>query len=193
MPRLRPALTLASLALVVPFAACGGGNDPVKEAHNEGIYVTTGGLRYQVQMSRKLNPYDIEDRDYLSGIPNADKQVANQDVAWFGVFLRVENRTHKGDAVEKTIQAASKFKIVDNKGTEAEPYPLPADNVYAYRSVPLNPKGQIPAASSTAGQAPIGGALVVFKIDQSILERRPTQLRIEAADGSGEAEVNLDI
>ncbi len=193
MPRLRPALALASLALVVPFAACGDGNDPVTEAHNEGIYVTTGGLRYQVQMSRKLNPYDIEDRDYLSGIPNAAKQVANQDVAWFGVFLRVENRTHKGDGPEKTIQAADKFKIVDNKGTEAEPYPMPATNVYAYRSVPLNAKGQIPAASSTAAQAPIGGALVLFKVEQGILERRPTQLLIEAADGSGEAEVNLDI
>ncbi|MDO9354158.1 MAG: hypothetical protein Q7T55_10710 [Solirubrobacteraceae bacterium] len=193
MLRLRPVLALASLALVLPFSACGDGNDPVAEAHNEGIYVTTGGLRYQVQMSRKLNPYDIEDRDYLNGVPNAAGQVANQKVAWYGVFLRVENRTHKGDGPEKTILAASKFKIIDNKGTEAEPTDLPESNVYAYRSVPLNAKGQIPAASSTAGQSPIGGALVLFKVDQGILERRPTKLIIEAADGSSEAEVSLDV
>ena len=193
MSRLRPALALLSLALVVPFAACGDGNDPVSEAHNESIYVTTGGLRYQVQMSRKLNPYDIEDRDYLSGIPNADKLVANQKEAWFGVFLRAENRTNKGDATRKVLPAASKFDLVDNQGTEAQPFPLPADNVYAWRSVALNPGGQIPAASSTAGQSPIGGALILFKVDQAILERRPTRLIIHAPDGSSEAAVSLDI
>ena len=58
---------------------------------------------------------------------------------------------------------------------------------------------ELPSPSDSAGaplpdviQGPIGGALVLFKVDQGILERRPTQLHIESADGE-EAEINLDI
>jgi hypothetical protein len=194
MRRLRPALALLSLALAVPFAGCGTGQDPVTSSKTESVYVTVGGLKYQVQLSRKLNPYDVEDRDYLSGIPDAAGKVANEKYAWFGAFIRVENRTDKGDNKNpRVIQAASKFALVDNQGTTALPYPLPAENVYAYRSEPLSPKGQIPLASSTAGQSPIGGSLILFRVDQAILERRPTQLWIYAADGSGIAKVNLDI
>lgn len=219
MPRLRPALALLPLALVVPFAACGDGNDPTSAGHTEAVYVTPGaaentphggghekegsesehdevklggGLRYQVQISRKINPYDVEDRDYLVGVEDAAKQVANPNETWFGVFIRVENVTDEGEREEETIPSATKFHIEDNEGNRAEPTPLPAENVFAYRPQAIAPGGQLPEASSTAAQAPIGGALVLFKVDQGILERRPTKFVIEAPDGT-EAEVNLDI
>ncbi|MBJ7472707.1 MAG: hypothetical protein JHD16_15485 [Solirubrobacteraceae bacterium] len=192
MPRLRPALALLSLALVMPFAACGDGQEPTAEGHTEAVYITTGGLRYQVQISRKLNPYDIEDRDYFVGVKDAAGQVANPKDTWFGVFLRVENISDEGDGKPQTFRAASEFKIEDNEGNHAEPTPLPAENIFAYRPVPVAPGAQLPKPSSTAMQAPIGGALLLFKVDQGILERRPTKLHIESADGS-EAEVNLDI
>ena len=192
MPRLRPALALLSLALTLPFAACGDGNDPRAEGETEAVYVTTGGLRYQVQVSRKLNPYDVEDRDYLVGVKDAAKQVANPKEAWYGVFLRVENRTGRGDSKAQTIKAASEFELTDNEGNIARPTPLPPENIYAYRPEAVPGKGQLPEASSTAAQAPIGGALVLFKVDQGILERRPTRLIIKSADGH-EAEVKLDI
>ncbi len=216
MPRLRPALALLSLALVVPFAACGDGNDPTSSGHTEAVYITPGaphntphgggheeksdsdhevelgsGLRYQVQISRKINPYDIEDRDYLIGIDDAAKQVANPVETWFGVFIRVENVTKKGERKEQTLRSADRFRIEDNEGNKAEPTPLPAENVFAYRPQLVPPGGQLPLASSTAAQAPIGGALLLFKVDQGILERRPTKLVIETPEG--EAEVSLDI
>ncbi len=192
MPRLRPVLALLSLALVMPFAACGEGNDPTAEGHTEAVYVTTGGLRYQVQMSRKLNPYDVEDRDYLVGIKDAAGEVANPVDTWFGVFIRVENITNKNDAKPQTISSATEFKLMDNEGNEAEPIELPAENIFGYRAQPIIPGGQLPKASSTAMQSPISGSLILFKVDQAILERRPTKLHIESADGS-EAEVTLDI
>lgn len=192
MPRLRPLTALLALALAVPFAACGDGNDPVNFGKTEAVYVTTGGLRYQVQVSRKLNPYDVEDKDYLVGVPKAAEQVANPTTAWFGVFIRVENRTGLKDVPPQTINSATSFWLEDNEGNKAYPTALPADNVYGYKSTAIPAKGQLPAASSTAASAPIGGALVLFKVDQGILERRPTQLHVQSADGKT-AVVDLDI
>ncbi len=215
MPRLRPALALLSLALTVPFAACGDGNDPRAEGETEAVYITPGapaepgeaehgeeaehaeeenlggGLRYQVQISRKINPYDVEDRDYLVGIKDAAKQVANPTDTWFGVFIRVENVTDDGDREEQTLRSADHFHIEDNEGNKAEPTPLPAENVFGYHPQLIPAGGQVPLASSTAAQSPIGGSLLLFKVDQGILERRPTKLVIESPEG--EAEVNLDI
>lgn len=197
MPRLRPALALLTLALVAPLAACEDGRDPKADGHTEGVYVTTGGLSYQVQISRKLNPYDVEDAEYLKGIPDAKEQVANTDYAWFGVFVRVENRTdNERYASEpeplKSVPTAN-FELTDINGDHAEPTTLPADNVFAYRPGKIQPGGQLPLKSSIAAQGPIGGALVLFRAKQSILENRPTQLHIEPLDGSEPAHVNLDI
>jgi len=184
--RLRPALALISLALTVPFAACGDGQDPVSEAHTEGIYVTTGDLKYQVQISRILNPYDVEDRDYFIGVDDPEGQVANQEFVWYGVFLRVENKQ------EKAKLAASRFELVDTQGTHVEPEKLSEENVHAYRPVRLGEDDVIPEASSTAGQGAIGGSLVLFKTPREVLENRPTQLHIISPDGST-AHVNLDV
>ena len=87
----RPALAFLSLLLVAALAGCGHGpgNRPRAIAPTEGYYVTTGGLRYQVQMSRVLNPYDPEDADYLVGINRPNLQVADGKKVWFGVFIRV--------------------------------------------------------------------------------------------------------
>lgn len=176
----------------MPFAACGDGNDPRAEGETEAVYVTTGGLRYQVQVSRKLNPYDIEDRDYFVGIKGPGAQVANATDAWYGVFIRVENRTGLDTDNEKTFRTASEFELSDNEGNTVEPTPIPAENIFAYRQQPLPAKGVLPLPSSNAAQAPIGGNLVLFKVDQQLLERRPVRLHIKSDDGT-EAEVKLDI
>lgn len=195
MPRLRPALALLSIALAAPLAACEDGRDPVSEGHVEGVYVTTGGLSYQVQISRKLNPYDVEDAEYLTGVANAKQQVANTDYTWFGVFIRVENRSddERFAAEPKTLRSAVQFRLEDTGGVSAVPVPLPSENVFAYRPASIKPGGQLPAASSISAQGPIGGGLILFRAKQSILENRPTKLHIEPVDGSEGAEVNLDI
>ena len=192
MPRLRPVLALLSLALVLPFAACGDGNDPRAEGETEAVYVTTGGLRYQVQMSRKLNPYDVEDKDYLVGIKDPAGQVSNPLQTWFGVFIRVENITDKGDAKPQNIISARKFFISDNEGNRTEPIVLPPDNIFGYHPAVVAPGSHLPLASSIAMQSPIAGSLILFKINQTDLERRPARLHIESEDGT-EAEVTLDI
>lgn len=192
MPRLRPALALLAVALAVPFSACGDGQEPVRNAKTEGVYVTAGDLKYQVQVSRKLNPYDVEDSEYFTGLPDAPAQVTTED-QWYGVFIRVENRTNDDGAKGRTIQSASAFTMVDTTGKTVKPTPLPATNVFAYRSTPIVAGQHIPAPSSAAATASIGGSLVLFKVTQEMLDNRPVQLHIKPADGSEEATVDLDV
>ena len=59
----------ATLMLVGGLSACGEHGE-ANVGKNEGYYVETGGLQYQVQISRQLNPKDFEDRDYLIGLPS---------------------------------------------------------------------------------------------------------------------------
>ena len=54
--------------LATAFAGCGI-DDYIHEAETEGVYVDVGNLVYQVQLSRFLNPDDVEDREYLMGLP----------------------------------------------------------------------------------------------------------------------------
>ena len=78
---------LYAFLLCLALGACGH-----KEAHphfadNEGVYVDAGPLTYQVQLSRELNPSNIEDQRYLSGLPIRFLFADSHDPgACFGVF-----------------------------------------------------------------------------------------------------------
>ena len=59
---------LVLLVFVAAFVAgCGNKEAIITVAETEGVYVDVGGLTYQVQMSRFLNPGDVEDKEYLDG------------------------------------------------------------------------------------------------------------------------------
>ena len=68
------AITAVALAAATSLAACGSGGEEPTAGETEGIYVNTGDLKYQVQISRQLNAADFEDRDYLTGLPVADQE-----------------------------------------------------------------------------------------------------------------------
>ena len=61
-------ILVCALALAVGLGACGQEADP-STADNEGVYIDAGPITYQVQISRELNPYKVEDRQYLAGLP----------------------------------------------------------------------------------------------------------------------------
>ncbi len=186
---LRRFIVTAAVLLAVPgLAACGEEEHTVTEGHTEGIYVTVDHLKYQVQISRVLNPADVEDSAYVKGLPASERELAPGE-EWFGVFLRVEN---EDDAVHRS---ASDIKIEDTTGAEFEPLPIDTDATpLAYEAVDLEPGRQNPPLGSIAQTTTTAGALLLFKIPQQNLENRPLQLHINAPGGEpAEAHVNLDV
>lgn len=136
MRRLGVAVAVLALAL----AGCGDKKKAVTFTDNEGEYLDLGGLRYQVQLSRQLNPYDIEDKAYLQGIPASLAKLAPGD-SWFAVFLRVENpHSHP-------VPAATSFLLRDTQNNTFVPVPIPAGNPFAYEGGTVQPKDNLPHRS----------------------------------------------
>jgi hypothetical protein len=176
-------LALAVIA-VLALAGCGSGNASyVQEAETEGQYVDVGGLTYQVQISRYLNPGSLEDAQYLIGAPtdiNTAKQI------WFGVWMRVKNYS------DQTVTSTNNFTITDTLGNKFTPVQQAPTNVFAYRPLPLGPANVYPPPESAAANGPIQGSLILFKLEEASISNRPLTLHVEAA-GAESATIVLDL
>lgn len=182
---LAPAALLAALTL----AACGGHEQPTAHGEGEGAYIEAGPLVYQVQMSRELNASNVEDAEYLEGLPAADAQLAG-DEELFGVWLRVQNTADDEQPTAET------FKIVDTVGTEYEPIALPETNPFTYQPVELEGEdGQpiYPDPESGAAASPTQGSMLLFKLRTSVYANRPIELEIESPVGGEPSTVVLDL
>jgi len=174
----------ASLAV----AGCGNKEDAVTVAETEGPYVTVNELKYQVQISRILNPGEIEDQGYLRGLPEGEDVQPAADEVWFAVFMRVENDKEEPHA------AATEFEIEDTQGATFEPLDMPnAENLFAYDVGEIQPGTVYPLANSAASDNTIKGGLLLFKVKTASLYNRPLELRIKSPEGEGEAVINLDV
>jgi hypothetical protein len=185
--RLRaPVIAALCLLLAGCLAACGNQQPTRTQADTEGPYLDVGALKYQVQVSRQLNPADIEDQVYLRGVAPADSRL-RPDETWFAVFVRAVN---EGDRAEP---AAPSFEILDTQGRRFSPVPISA-NPFAYRPARVPPGGSLPAFGSTADLSPIGGSLVLFKLTLTALANRPLELVIRSGQRpAAEGTVELDV
>jgi hypothetical protein len=169
---LRVLLLLAlAAASAAALAGCGDKLETRTIGQTEGLYIDVGDLKYQVQLSRILNPNDTEDRAYLAGLP-AGTPAPTGDEAWFGVWMRVENVTSK-----KTVQAADEFQITDTQDHVFKPVTL-SNNPFAYTAQTLAPKTVVPSQNSPAGQGVIQGSLILFKVTTESLANRPLEFKI---------------
>jgi hypothetical protein len=188
LPRL-PLLTAAALLAALTLVACGGAKQPTTHGEGEGSYIQAGPLIYQVQMSRELNPSNVEDVEYLQGLPTGTQRPAG-DEEWFGVWLRVQNAT------DETHPSASDFKIVDTTGTEYEPIALPATNPFAYQPASVEADAGQPVQpdpESGAGAGPIQGSMLLFRLKTAVYANRPLELEIAPPDGGEPSSVVLDL
>jgi hypothetical protein len=171
----RSAVLLAALLVSGGLSACGKheSKGPVRTAETEGIYLDISDLKYQVEVSRQLNPNDVQDKAYLEGIPARERDLTPDEV-WFGVFLRVQNET--GAA----LQPASSIEIKDTQDELFTPLTLEASNLYAYRADDPVPAGEVyPLLDSPGYDTPSRGALVLFKLTLTALNNRPLELTIK--------------
>jgi hypothetical protein len=188
MPLRRLAITTAVvLTAAASLAACGGGSAEPRHAATEGIYVNTGDLKYQVQISRQLTAGDFEDRDYLVGLPAADRTLGKGE-QWFAVFIRVFNRT------KAPHPSAQRFVIRDTTGKEFRPIAVDTSvNRTAYRPVSVGAGDQIPVPGSLARENLTQGGMLLFKVPTASYANRPLELHIAPPEGGPEATVDLDV
>jgi hypothetical protein len=174
-----------ALGLAVGLAACGQTSQPTSELNN-GVYVDAGPITYQLQVSRELNPFLVEDRQYLAGLP-AGTPAATANQLWYGVFLWAKNQT------EQPQPTASTFDIVDSNGDHFVPIRLDsALNGYAWTQQTLLPGGVQPEANTTASFGPTQGGLLLFKLPTSVYSNRPLTLQIHAPGGA-KGQISLDL
>jgi hypothetical protein len=183
---------LATALLVLVAAGCGhdeGAETAVQQtAETEGLYLDVNGLKYQIQMSRFMNPNDIEDREYLVGLPESAPP-PSEDEIYFGVWVRVENTSE-----DETRPAASVWEIHDTQENVYRPIPIDTEvNPFAFEPVDVPPKTVIPLATSAAGQGPAQGLLLLFKIPNEAFQNRPLELKFSNGGSGQEGTYDLDV
>jgi len=177
-------MLLCVLALAV--AGCGSKESVIQDAETEGVTVDVGGLQYQVQVSRFLNPNDTEDSYYLRGLPAGTDLDPGKDAVWFAIFMRVKNQSGE------TLTPTTTFTITDTEGNKFQPVTLDEKvNPFIYLPEPLEHAHVLPDANTPPGSGPVQGSLILFKIDAPSLQNRPLILTI--GEGDDEATVDLDL
>ena len=172
MTRRRLSMIACSLLASVVVAGCGNKESVIKQADTEGAYLDLGQLRYQVEISRQLNPADVEDRAYLQGLPPSVARLKPGE-SWFAIFVRVEND------YKTPRKAATQFELTDTQGAKYRPIPVPRSNPFAYQGGNVAGKSTLPPAGSVAQlNESINGALVLFKVKTSSFDNRPLELKV---------------
>ena len=179
---------LCAIGLAFGVAACGQVSQPPSDLNN-GVYVFVGPITYQLQVSRELNPYGVEDKQYLAGLPSGQTPTdLTPDQLWYGVFLWAKNQTNQPQTT------ASRFEIVDSSGDVYYPVDLDTQiNGYAWTQQILQPSGIEPAANTTASFGPTGGSLLLFKLPNSVYSNRPLTLNIYPSGGGKPGQISLDL
>ena len=191
MLRRVPLILIAVLALVV--ASCGQEEaekgslqtENAQVAETEGIYLDVDGLKYQVQVSKQLNPAMPEDSSYLKGVFDPSEKLAEDEV-WFAVFMRVENDD------EEPAAMARDFVIRDTQEKEYRPVQISEVNDWSYRPTTVRPGHLYPDPNSPAGERAPNGALLLFKVRRPSLDNRPLELTITGPSGQ-RGIVDLDV
>jgi hypothetical protein len=179
---------MCTLAVAAPLAGCGNKESTIKSAETEGAYLDLGQLRYQIEISRQLNPTDVEDRAYLDGVlPSAAKLRPGQ--SWFAIFIRVEND------YKTPRPAATQFELTDTQDNLYRPVPIARRNPFAYLGGSVAGKSTLPPAGSVAQlNESISGSLVLFKVKTASFDNRPLVLKIFGPTvPQDEATLDLDV
>jgi hypothetical protein len=189
------ALLLVLAGMVATISACG----EEEELHVvEGEPLELGELSYNVQITRFLNPGDPEDQGYLT---DQEPPPANQ--AYLGVFLTIENEGSEAaeipDGIRVLDTAGDEYEPVSSESPFALPLPGEGGTTGAEGVVPadedetsVEPGGEIPEPDTIPAYGPIGGSMLLFRVDETVTENRPLELEIPGESGET-GKIELDI
>jgi hypothetical protein len=180
---------LCGVAAVAVASGCGGTeeettvDDDGQEATLvvEGEPLELGDLSFNVAITRFLNPHDIEDSEYLEGLPPPP---LNED--YLAVFMTVAN---EGDG-EVFLPSAGDIEASDIEGRVFEP--VESDSLFALElGAPLPAGEEAPVPDSAAATGPVQGSFILFRIPTEAQELRPIELEISAEGEHGIIELDL--
>jgi hypothetical protein len=187
VPRRRLGTLACVLAVSLGLTACGKSNQP-PTSENNGVYITAGPLTYQLQISRELNQFSTEDRQYVAGLPAGTSRTLTATQLWYGVFMWAKNQT------ETTHVTTDNFDIVDTQGNRYYPVQVNrALNPYAWTTQTLHPGATEPALDTTASWGPTQGGLLLFKLPTTVYDDRPLTLQILSPGGQVWGSISLDL
>jgi hypothetical protein len=194
----RLVIALSVLLLGLGLAACGnhhphlaGGQQTGQDsadANNNGGYVDAGPITYQLQISRELNQYGVEDSQYLKGLPTGVSPSIGPTQLWYGVFLWAKNQTQKPQLL------SDNFEVVDTQGNVYRPVALDRQaNDFAWTGRKLEPLETYPIPNSVASEGPTQGGLLLFKVSDSVYSNRPLTLFILGAGNKKLGSISLNL
>ncbi|MFL5861849.1 MAG: hypothetical protein ACJ780_13890 [Solirubrobacteraceae bacterium] len=194
----RLVIALSALLLGLGVAACGnhhphtaGGQQTghnTADANNNGGYVDAGPITYQLQISRELNQYGVEDSQYLKGLPASVAPQLGPTYFWYGVFLWGKNQS----AHPQTT--TDNFIVVDSQGNIYRPVRLdPQANPFAWTARTLQPNETQPIPNSVASEGPTQGGLLLFKVSDAVYSNRPLTLYILGAGDEKLGSISLNL
>lgn len=161
---------LAAAALSLAVTACG---HEEKTEVVEGEPLELNELRYNVSITRFLNPTDVEDAAYLTEQPPPP---TGKD--YLGVFISIENEADRA----QTLPDAEDIEVVDTTGEHYEP--IESENPFALDlGSTIEAHAEVPADDTVARGGPTQGALILFLTDEEVSENRPLELEIKTQDG----------
>ncbi len=166
------------LMLTVLIAGCGAEK---KSEGEEGDAVTVDGAVYAVQYTRLLNANDSEDKAYLVGQPKIEA-----GEAYLGVFIKIRN---DGD---EPYTPPRQIEVIEAGGDSFLPLDASKSAFALDFSRAIPPGGVEPAADTAAASGPGDGSLILYKVNQSTIQRQPLILEIPAGDGKN-GEIHIDI
>ena len=180
----RRLLTLLALTAALVFAGCANKLETRTQGATEGLYIDVGELKYQVQISRALNPAIIPDKEFLQGV----EEELDKGEVYFAIFLRIENESGE------PVAPAEHYELEDQQGETYEPLEVPESNPFHFSEEPIGPGSYAPNPESVARQlGSIGGMMQLYKVTHQTLENRPVELVIKSDEPEDEAVINLDI
>lgn len=173
-------IALGALLALGLVAVAGCGKTPL-DSLKEGETFELGALRYNVLITRFLNPAQVEDAAYVTGLspPPTGKE-------YLATFLLVNNLGNQSLGLPRRAD----LKITDTTGVSYQPLQGASPYSFPYGGT-IGPGGVVPSPDSVAANGPTQGAMEVFLVDQGVSENRPLSLHI-ASQGK-QATVELDL
>jgi hypothetical protein len=190
----KPIVSVAvALAAAAVLGACGNADTRVTtgtyagESGKNAPYLNVGPLIYEVQLSRQLNPANVEDAAYLQGLTPAQSKLLPGE-EWFAVFLQVYNHH------STPFPGATNVTISDTQNNVYSPIVPDQTNQFAYRGGLVPANGQLPVPESIAANGGTQAVLVLYKIAVVSLDNRPLTVHIVAPGEPAEtASATLDV